>query len=135
MNGGAFVMWENVWGYWADYSPRSKSWMRLLFPAQRRLADHFIHGEWLPHVGGALSGGVFVSRFSHDGLVLHTAVNRRGHTLEKKLFRLPTVPGTTRWVDVISGQTYSVLAEEDGFVTLGGRLERDGLAGVLALPA
>lgn len=135
MNGGAFVIWENVFGYWADLSARCKSWMRLLFPAQRRLADHFIRGEWLPHVGGGVHGGVFVSRFTHGGLVLHTAVNRRGHALGKALFRLPLVPGAVRHVDAISGQTYTVLEEKDGQVTLGGHFERDGLAGILALTA
>lgn len=135
MNGGAFVIWENVFGYWADHSPRCKTWMRLLFPAQRRLAAHFIEGAWLPHVGGGLHGGLYVSRFTHDNLVLHTAVNRRGHTLEKNLFRIPSAPGAARYVDVISGATYTVTEEKDGHVTLAGRLERDGLAGVLGLPA
>lgn len=131
MNGGGHVVWENVFGYWASYSPRCKSWMRLVFPAQRRFAEHFVRGEWTPHVGGGTRDGVFVSRWALDGQVLWTAVNRRGHTLEKAIFKLPG-SGTHRWVDVISGQEYAVLEEKDGVVTLGGRLERDGVAGVLA---
>ncbi len=131
MNGGGQVIWENVFGYWAAYSARCTSWLRLLLPAQRRFADWFISGEWQPHVGGGCVNGVFVSQWEFNGHTLWTAVNRRGHTVQKKLFRLPARPGC-RYLDVISGQEYTVLEEHDGFVTLAGRLERDGLAGVFA---
>ncbi|MFQ3586960.1 MAG: SUMF1/EgtB/PvdO family nonheme iron enzyme [Fimbriimonadaceae bacterium] len=134
MNGGAFVIWENVFGYWAEYSPRCRSWLRLMFPAQRRLAEFFIRGEWTPYVGGGTAAGVFVSKFEWAGLVLYTAVNRRGHTLEKAPFRLPEVSGAARYVDPISGQTYRPVPDGDGAVKLFGRFERDGIAGVLALP-
>lgn len=133
MNGGGQVIWENVFGYWSAYSPRCHSWMRLLFPAQRRFAEWFIQGDWQPHVGGGAVNGIYISQWTHAGRTLWTAVNRRGHTIEKALFKLPAQPGCT-YVDVISGETYSVLAEKDGVVTLGGYLERDGLAGVLAVP-
>lgn len=132
MNGGGQVIWENVFGYWADYSPRVKSWMRLLFPAQRRFADWFIHGDWQPHVGGGLREGVYVSRWEWNGTLLWTAVNRRGHTLEKGLFKLPAPPGL-RYFDVISGQEFHIVAEANGEVELAGWFERDGLIGVLAV--
>ena len=134
MNGGGMVIWENVFGYWAAYSARCKSWMRLLFPAQRRYADWLIRGDWNPHVGGGLMSGIYISQWTLDGQTLWTAVNRRGHTIEKKLFRLPASPGC-RYVDVISGREYGIAGEKDGFVVLTGRLERDGLAGILAVPA
>lgn len=130
MNGGGQVIWENVFGYWAPYSPRCMSWMRLLFPAQRRFSQHFLRGDWQPHVGGGLREGVFVSRWDLGNQPLWTAVNRRGHTLQKGLFRLPAMPGH-RWFDVISGQEYTPIDEKDGEVTLAGVLQRDGLAGIL----
>ena len=132
MNGGGQVIWENVFGYLAEYSPRVKSWMRLLFPAQRRFADWFIRGDWQPHVGGGLREGLYVSRWEWNGAPLWTAVNRRGHTLEKGLFRLPAPPGL-RYFDVISGQEFRILSEKDGVAELAGWFERDGLAGVLAV--
>ncbi|MGC9452573.1 MAG: formylglycine-generating enzyme family protein [Oceanipulchritudo sp.] len=132
MNGGGQVIWENIFGYWADYSARCKSWMHLLFPAQRRFADWFIRGEWQPHVGGGCVQGIYVSRWDLDGRTLWTAVNRRGHTVEKKLFTLPAQPGC-RYVDVISGQEYAAEVT-DGTATLCGWFERDGLAGILAVP-
>jgi hypothetical protein len=133
MNGGGQVIWENVFGYWASYSPRCRSWMRLLFPAQRRFADWFIQGDWQPHVGGGAVTGITVSRWIHHGISLWTAVNRRGHTIEKKLFRLPEQPAC-RWFDVISGAELTVGATKDGLVELHGWCERDGLMGVLAVP-
>jgi hypothetical protein len=135
MNGGGFVIWENVFGYWADYSPRCRSWMRLLFPAQRHFSDYFLHGEWEPLVNGITKiNGCFVSRWSHAGRTLWTAVNRRGHTLRKGFFTLPTPAVPTRYVDVISGADYTVLETTEGRVTLGGWFERDGLAGIIELP-
>jgi formylglycine-generating enzyme len=136
MNGGGLVIWENVFGYWADYSPRCRSWMRLLFPAQRRFADHFIHGQWEPLVPGTRKiNGCFVSRWTHAGSTLWTAVNRRGHTIQKGLFSLPAPAAPARYVDVISGCDYDVIEIKDGHVTLGGWFERDGLAGILEIPA
>jgi len=114
----------------AAYSPRCMSWMRLLFPAQRRYADHFIKGEWEPHVGGGMISGTYVSRWSYQGQVLYTAVNRRPHAVEKHLFTLPFHPGC-RWVDVISGQEWEVAADKDGEVEVRGYLSRNGLAGLL----
>lgn len=133
MNGGGFVVWENIFGYWASYSARCKSWMRLMFPAQRHLADFFVRGVWRPHVGGAAVSGVYVSEWTLGGRTLWTAVNRRGHTIEKKLFILPAHSGF-RYFDVISGAEYSVAGYEGGNIFLSGCLERDGLAGVLAVP-
>ena len=50
MNGHGLVIWENVFGYWSDYSGRSKSWMRLMLPALRRYADHFITATGSPRL-------------------------------------------------------------------------------------
>ncbi|TVR52246.1 MAG: hypothetical protein EA425_05350 [Puniceicoccaceae bacterium] len=133
MNGGGFVVWENVFGYWAAYSARSKSWMRLLFPALRHFSDWFIEGEWEPHLGGGSAPGVTVSRWTLAGVPLHTVANRRGHALDKTIATIPGEPGH-RWVDVISGRELEVLEAKEGTVRLGGRLERDGCAGLLPLP-
>ena len=132
MNGGGFVVWENVFGYWASYSERCKSWMRLMFPAQRFFSDFFIYGEWNPHVGGGMMNGIYVSEWILGERTLWTAVNRRGHDIEKNIFRLPAKSAGLRYFDVISGEEYSVSEEKDGEVFLAGHFERDGLSGVLA---
>jgi formylglycine-generating enzyme required for sulfatase activity len=132
MNGGGFVIWENVFGYWASYSGRCKSWMCLMFPAQRRFADWFVRGEWTPHIGGGSSPGVFMSQWKHKGRILWTVVNRAGHSLENELCTVPDQPGV-RYVDVISGQELSVARREEGRAVLAGWLERDGLMGILAV--
>jgi formylglycine-generating enzyme required for sulfatase activity len=132
MNGAGQNIWENVFGYWAAYSERSKSWMRLMFPAMRRFADWFIHGDWQPHVGGGARPRVTLSRWTHRGVSLWTVCNRQGHDLEKGLFTLTARSGL-RYVDVITGQEYEVLEYGSGQVKLGGFLPRDGIAGVLAV--
>ena len=133
MNGGGIVVWENVFGYYAKLEERARSWIRLVAPALRRFSGHFIHGEWQPHVGGATFGSVHVSRFSHDGTSLWTVCNRRAHAIEKTVLRLPHLPGH-RYVDVITGREFARGAVKDGLVELVGRLEREGVAGVLAVP-
>ena len=143
MNGGGQVIWENVFGYWNEYSERTKSWMRLMLPAQRRYAEFFIAGQWHPHIGGAVQQGIYVSRWEHKETRLWTVVNRRGHTVEggsggskgiQGLLWLPEQTGC-RYVDVISGQEFAILKQSDGEVLLGGYIEKDGLAGILAVDA
>ncbi len=133
LNGGGIVVWENVFGYGAPYGERARTWIRQVAPALRRYADHFIHGTWEPHVGGGQAGSVYVSRFIHAGTSLWTVANRRGHALEKTVLRLPHLPGH-RYVDVITGREFALGDAADGLVELRGRLEREGLAGVLAVP-
>jgi hypothetical protein len=131
-NGGGHVIWENVFGYWSSYSPRYQSWLRVVLPAQRHFADVFVQGEFLPHVGGALHGRCYVGRWNLDERTLWTIVNRRDHALQK---RVVCVEGSAarQYVDVISGQRWRVVDESDGRVTLEGRIERHGVAGVLAV--
>ncbi|MBD3276553.1 MAG: SUMF1/EgtB/PvdO family nonheme iron enzyme [Candidatus Marinimicrobia bacterium] len=141
MNGGGQVIWENVFGYWSEYSERSKSWMRLMFPAQRRFAEFFLKGQWDPHTGGAVQQGIYVSQWEYRDASLWTVVNRRGHTVEggtggsqvkKGILWLPEKAGCI-YVDVISGQEFTVIEKADGEVLLGGYLQKDGLAGILAV--
>lgn len=133
-NGGGQVIWENVFGYWSSYSPRYLGWLRVVLPAQRRFAELFVHGQFAPHVGGAVHGRCYVGRWTLGEQVLWTVVNRRDHTLQKGVLR---VEGSTdrAYVDVISGQSWRVVDESDGRVTLDGRIERQGVAGVLAVDA
>lgn len=134
MNGGGLVVWENVFGYHAPYAARARSWIRLVAPALRRYSRHFTAGEWQPHVGGATFGSVYVSRFDRDGVPLWTVANRRQHAIEKTVLRLPHLPGRT-YVDVITGRIFALGEAKDGQVEVIGRLEREGVAGVLAVPA
>lgn len=132
MNGGGHLIWENVFGYWASYSERYKSWLRLVLPAQRKFADWFIDGAWQPHVGGGHHHRLTVSRWDHGGRTLWTAANRRGHAVEKKLLTLDGPPDH-RYFDVISGREFDVVEATECSVTLAGRILRDGVAGVLAV--
>jgi hypothetical protein len=59
--------------------------------------------------------------------------NRRGHAIEKVVLRLPHQPDH-HYVDVISGREFVLGEVKDGLVALHGMIERDGIAGVLAVP-
>jgi len=133
MNGAGTLIWENVFGYWAAYSERYKSWLRLVLAAQRRYADFFLRGEWEPHVGGSTFNRVTVSKWILDGRSLWTVCNRRGVAAEKRIVTLESEPGL-QYVDVITGAEYQVDSEEDGKVTLVGQIRRDGVAGILGVP-
>lgn len=130
-NGGGQVIWENVFGYWSSYSPRYRSWLRVMLPAQRRWADFFVGGEFEPHVGGALHDRCYVAKWTLNGQSLWTIVNRRDHALQKGIVRVEGTPNR-HYVDVISGQPWVVEDARDGRVTLRGRVERHGIAGVLS---
>jgi hypothetical protein len=133
IGGHGFVVWENVFGYWAPLCERARTWLRLFAPAARRFSDHFIHGTWEPHVGSGGPNAVYASRFTHAGTSLWTVANRRGHAIEKVVLRLPHLPDH-RYVDVISGREFVLGEVKDGLVALHGMIERDGIAGVLAVP-
>lgn len=134
LGGHGVVVWENIFGYWAPLGERARSWLRLLGPALRRFSRHFIAGTWQPLVGAGGATGVFASRFELDGINLWPVCNRRGHALQNRVLTLPHLPGH-RYVDVISGAEWALGEVKDGMVGLHGFLERDGLAGVLAVPA
>jgi len=132
-NGGGHVLWENVFGYWAAYSPRYRSWLRLTLAAQRRFADFFLHGEWEPHLDIGCHPRLYTTRWQWKGRTLYTLVNRRGHTIQKRLIKVPIESGM-QYVDLISGERLDVFSEQEGERILRGRIQRDGVAGILATP-
>jgi len=132
-NGGGHVLWENVFGYWAAYSPRYRSWLRLTLAAQRRFSDFFLQGEWEPHLDMGCHPRLYAARWQWEGRTLTTLVNRRGHTIQKRLIKVPVEPDM-HYVDLISGETLTIYSEEEGVRILQGRIERDGVAGILATP-
>ena len=131
-NGGGHVLWENVFGYWAAYSPRYQSWLRLTLAAQRRFADFFLKGEWQPHLDIGQHARLYTTAWTLEGETLYTLVNRRGITIQKRLLKVPAEPDM-QYVDVISGELLPVYSESEGERILGGRILRDGVAGVLAV--
>ncbi|MEJ5170866.1 MAG: SUMF1/EgtB/PvdO family nonheme iron enzyme, partial [Fimbriimonadales bacterium] len=132
LGGHGVVVWENVFGYWAPLAERCRSWLRVLGPALRRHSRHFLQGKWQPMVDVGGPKGAYASLFELDGVPLWTVCNRRGHALQNRVLSLPHLPGR-RYVDVISGSEWQQGAVRDGTVDLHGYLERDGLAGMLAV--
>ncbi len=134
MNGAGQVIWENVFGYWAEYSPRYKTWLRLMLPALRRYGAFFQLGEWRPHLGGGKYPHMFVSEWRLNDQILWTIVNRRNHAIERDALKLPFYHGC-RYFDIISGEEFPILEEiaDENLVKVGGTIEREGIAGIVAV--
>ena len=78
MNGNGHVIWENVFGYWAEYSPRYCSWLKLCTAAQRFFVKHFTSEDWKPLCNGNVDKNIYASAFSHEDKTLYTITNRSG---------------------------------------------------------
>ncbi len=137
MNGAGMCIWENVFGYWAEYSPRFKSWMQLLAPAQRRFTRFFREGTWAPLINAGGRNRIYVSRWDLDGQTLWTLANRNDHAHEKIVLRVPHEPDLNlRYFDVITGREYfpePAEKAEDGQIGLIGRISGQGIAGILVV--
>jgi len=79
MNGTGILVWDAVFGVWVGWNPRDEATLRRMLRAQRALHDVLVAGEWAPLDGAtasAVDAGVYVSRWSLDGVTLWTVVNR-----------------------------------------------------------
>lgn len=79
MNGTGILVWDAVFGVWVGWNPRDEATLRRMLRAQRALSEVLVAGEWAPLDGAtaeAVAAGVYVSRWSLDGLTLWTVVNR-----------------------------------------------------------
>ncbi len=80
MNGTGILVWDAVFGVWVGWNERDKSTLRRMLRVQRALTDVLVHGDWAPLEGAtddAIGHGVYASKYSLDGVVLWTLVNRR----------------------------------------------------------
>lgn len=75
MNGAGILVWENVFGSWNGWNTRDRWLLRLMLPIQRRYAQHFVSGQWLPLVPTGFDG-VYASEWGYDGSRLWTLINR-----------------------------------------------------------
>lgn len=81
MNGTGILVWDAVFGVWVGWNPRDEATLRRMLRAQRALHEVLVAGEWSPLDGAteaAVAAGVYVSRWTLDGVTLWTVVNRGG---------------------------------------------------------
>lgn len=130
LSGGAMLVWENVFGYWAPLDPRSRSLLRAMLPAQRRFAALLVDGDWNPWVP-CLLPDVHASRFEDPRARLWTIVNRAEDARWGTVLEVPHRPGE-RWYDVISGRRLEPrVAGGTARIELG--LRPRGIGGVIAI--
>lgn len=124
LSGGGVLVWENVFGAGVPWNARDRALLRALLPARRHFAEHFCAGDWQP-LADTVSPGLPAARFTLGATTVWPVANRTGAPYHGPLLSVPAGPGL-RWYDAVAG------VELDG--DLVGRLPRDGVACVVALP-
>ncbi len=129
LGGGGHVVWENVFGYWASYSQRYCSWLRLCSAAQRKFVDLFSGENWEPLLGSSPDAGIYASKYWDAQRTLYPICNRSGADYNGELLRIP-LDENQIIVDVISGQTLSCETSASDCI-ISGSISEDGIAGIL----
>ena len=130
MNGSGMLVWENVFGSWAGWSPRDRSILRSMLPIQRRYVHLFSGEDWTPLVP-TLKGDVYASMWQGEGLRLWTLVNRSARQVEGTLLKVSHLEGGVCF-DLIAGREVSRI--ENGEMLLDGRIGPRGIGAFVAGP-
>lgn len=130
MNGAGVLVWENVFGAWNGWSPRDRWLLRLMLPVQRRYADHFARGEWVPLVETGVPE-VYATQWSRDDVRLWTLVNRAAEDLSGELLEVAHCP-KERYFDLTRGAELEPEIQGDRAL-LRGAVVGHGLGAVLAV--
>jgi formylglycine-generating enzyme required for sulfatase activity len=127
LSGGGHVIWENVFGYWAAYSPRYTSWFRLCSRAQRFFASAFRGEEWEPLDASIPEKGIYGSTFTQKDYRLITLCNRSGSEYTGVLAETE-IPSGQQVYDVITGQELTIHGAQ-----ISGTIGEEGIAGLLII--
>ena len=125
LSGGGHVIWENVFGYWAAYSPRYASWLKLCSPAQRFFVDVFTSEQWEPLDASLPEQKIYGSTFTADKYRLITLCNRSGDDCNGLLLETE-IPTGHHVYDIISGQDLQINGNK-----ISGSISDQGIAGIL----
>jgi formylglycine-generating enzyme required for sulfatase activity len=129
-NGVGVESWENVWGYWNQFSARDAEALRRISSIYRAFPELVVSADWAPHVP-TLHYGVYASRFPAPSLTLWTIVNRNGFDVGEGVIAVAHREGR-RYYDVWNGAELSPRLEGSRDV-LSVALEPRGFGAVLAL--
>ncbi len=127
-NGVGIESWENVWGWWNQFTPRDGEAMRRISTIYRAFPDHLVSADWRPHVP-TLHYGVYASEFPLAGKSLWTVINRTDWSVNESVMRVLHQPGR-RYFDVWNGKELAPLIR-DGYAELSMPLEAHGYGAVL----
>lgn len=129
-NGVGVESWENVWGFWNQFTDRDAEALRRIAAIYRALPDLPVSADWTPSVPTERFG-VYASRFPGRGRTLWTIVNRNDFDLREGVLRLPRRPGV-RYFDLWNGSELFPAAYA-GEVAIDLPLEPRGYGALLAL--
>ncbi len=130
-NGTGILHWENVFGSWNGWSPRDRSLLRLMLPAQRRLVEYLTSEDWTPLVN-TLADEIYASLWQTPRGRLWTIVNRSIRAFEGPVLRANHTSDEV-YLDILSGRVIDADVRE-GHATVSLQLPARGLGGVLAVP-
>ncbi|MYM95234.1 SUMF1/EgtB/PvdO family nonheme iron enzyme [Rugamonas sp. FT81W] len=127
-NGVGIESWENVWGWWNQFTARDGEAMRRIATIYRAFPDHLVSAGWMPHVP-TLHYGVYASEFPLQGSTLWTIINRTDWSVSERIMRVAHQPGQ-RYFDLWNGKEIKPLVR-DGYAELSMPMEAHAYGAVL----
>jgi iron(II)-dependent oxidoreductase len=131
-NGVGIQSWENVWGFWNQFTDRDAEALRRIGAIYRAFPDLIVSPDWTPHVPTQCFG-VYASRFPRGGCTLWTIVNRNDFDVDEGVLRVPHQPGR-EYYDLWNGKKLSPHTDR-GEAAIDVVLEPHGYGAVLAVDA
>ncbi|MBD9092617.1 MAG: hypothetical protein EGQ20_08830 [Bacteroides oleiciplenus] len=103
MNGSGMMIWENVFGQWAGWSPRDCYILKTMYGIQHYFSHIFTSNKWIPLVNNTLLPNVYANLWYDDNCQLWTLVNRAYVQAEGPLLQI-TPDRNYVYYDLIKGQ-------------------------------
>lgn len=131
-NGVGVESWENIWGWWNQFTARDAEVMRRISTIYRAFPDQLVSADWQPHVP-TLHYGVYASEFPVKGKSLWTIINRTDWSVSESIMNVSHTAGQ-RYFDVWNGKEIWPRIE-GAYAELSVPLERHGYGAVLRIDA
>jgi formylglycine-generating enzyme required for sulfatase activity len=131
-NGVGIESWENVWGFWNQFTPRDSEALRRISTIYRAFPDLFVSMEWVPAVP-TLHYGIYASRFPGPGRQIWTIVNRNDFDVSEGILSVTHAAGR-RYYDLWNGAELTPSIKGDQAV-LSVPLEPNGYGAILGVEA
>ncbi len=127
-NGTGVESWENVWGWWNQFTDRDAAVLKRISTIYRAVPELLSSPSWTPHEP-TLHYGVYASRFPSSSRVLWTMINRNGFKIDKGILKVEHRTGS-RYFDMWNG--LELQPHVDGkWATIDIPLEANGYGAVL----
>ena len=108
-NGQGYAVLENLWGFWAGFSPRDAETVLRTTRIERAYASLIASPAWEPHVP-VLQSGVYATKFPGAANTLWTLVNRNEYDVSGEQFAVRALAGM-HYYDLWHGVELSTRSE------------------------